>query len=788
MGRVPSESDPLASAAALCDALAEHMPAYERAMVYRFAPDGSGEVIHENVKPSFHVESSFLGCHFPATDIPPIARKLLKLKGVGFVADTSATRVAISSIPDRATTPLDLSRSALRAPSPCHAQFLRNMGVKASMTVAIIVGGELWGMINFHAYSRAVHPSCEERILAETVVTLLATLIMHHERQKIATTALALSRMLGTLKRYNTVCDFLSSEHQALQDILEVDTIVLCEHSRSTTVFGAKDIAPTPSECIELLNGDGPGDDALFFRSLEARGVAYFSVSTFLFVFLRGSIASHIKWAGNPEVPTRDGQALGPRASFQQFMRTAAVQSKAWSPATKDLLNMVRHGFSSKMYADALPAAQQETFAHISHELRTPFHGVMGSLEMLEAGHETMDAGEQLGTIRSAVRCGKSMLSTLDDILDVAKNRHNTEVARRRFAASSPILEAVDGMSPFAMTESVKLKVDAGPPGNKLEVVGDVRRIKAVVHNLVNNAIKFTPSGGQVWVSHRVFDSLPDVTGWWTKETSRFEASTWIGSPASDVGDSATAGTSRAARWHVYCVEDSGVGVQPADLSHLVSTYKQVSHGAQKSYAGTGLGLHICKAHVEAMFGALGIASTFAERSKSGGTLFAVALPLFPAEEAGPAVNAGDDTETPVAKATSTPFCHNIGSRKIALVVVDDNTVNVKLLEHKIRGHFKGGGADVQVLSATDGTLALDVQTTVRDTGLGGSGGVVLAGIFMDLHMPNMDGIECTRRIRLLEASNGWPRVTICGCTADVTESVQVSFQNAGGDEIIPKP
>lgn len=130
MGCIPSGSDPLVSTAALCNPLAEHMPAYERDVVYRFAPDGSGEVIHEKVKPSHHVESSLLGCHFPATDIPPIARRLLKLKGVGFVADTSATTVAISSIPERATTPLDLSRSALRALSPCHAQYLRNMGVK----------------------------------------------------------------------------------------------------------------------------------------------------------------------------------------------------------------------------------------------------------------------------------------------------------------------------------------------------------------------------------------------------------------------------------------------------------------------------------------------------------------------------------------------------------------------------------------------------------------------------------------------------------------------------------
>ncbi|CBJ33173.1 Phytochrome-like protein [Ectocarpus siliculosus] len=757
MGCIPVGSNSLVSTAALCDALAENMPAYERVVVYRFAPDGHGEVIHECIKPGCEVESSFLGCHFPASDIPPIARKLLMLKGVSFIADTSGQRVAIRSIPERSSTPLDLSRSALRAPSPCHEQFLRNMGVRASMAVAITVGGELWGNINFHAYTRAVHPSCEERILAETTVTLTGALIMHYERQEIATTALALSRMLGRLKDYPRVNDFLSSEHQALRDILEVDTIVLYEHSRSATVYGKKDISLTLSECIELLNGDGPGE-TLCFRSLEAKGVAFFSVNTFLIVFLRENIADQIKWAGNPEAIMHDGEVVRPRASFQQFMGTPAVPFKLWSPATTDLLNMVRRGFSSKIYADALPAAQQETFAHVSHELRTPFHGVMGSLEMLEEGHGTMEAEEQLGTIHSAVRCGKSMLSTLDDILDIAKNRNNTEVARRRFAASSPILLAVDAMKPFAITESVELTAETGPPDDTFEVVGDMRRIKTVVQNLVNNAIKFTPRGGKVAASHRVLDSLQDATDWWTKETNRFEASTWIGSPTGDM----TAVASQDARWHVYCVEDSGVGVLPADLPHLVAAYKQVSHGVQKSYAGTGLGLHICKAHVEAMFGALGIASTFAEESTSGGTLFAVILPLCSVEEAGAVVDAGSNA--------------------------DDHTVNVKLIEHKIRRHFRGSGADVQVLSATDGLMALDVQTAARHVRVGGSGGLVLAGIFMDFHLPNLDGIECTRRIRVLEAANGWPRVTICGCTADVTEGVRSSFQDAGGDEVILKP
>lgn len=189
---------------------------------------------------------------------------------------------------------------------------------------------------------------------------------------------------------------------------------------------------------------------------------------------------------------------------------------------------MVRQGFSSQLYAEALPADLHETFARVSHELRTPFHGVMGALEILEAGNGTMGAEEQMDVIRSALRCGGSIMSTPNDILEIAKDRNNTEVARGRFSAPSPIDLVVTAMGLFAAAESVELTVDIGPPDEVLEVTGDMRRIKAIVQNLVNNAIKFTPSGGKVRISLVVFDSLREVTDWWPKETGRLGAQTWI--------------------------------------------------------------------------------------------------------------------------------------------------------------------------------------------------------------------------------------------------------------------
>ncbi|CAM9332045.1 unnamed protein product [Ectocarpus sp. 12 AP-2014] len=763
---VPVGSNPVKSTAALCDALAKGMPAYDRVMVYRFAPDGSdqddgsGEVVHESVRAGADIGSSYLNLRFPALDIPPIARKLFKLVGVRFIADTSAPAVPMITLHDQASSSsLDLFRSALRAPAECHLRYLRNMGVKASLVVSIAVDGRTWGLFSFHSYKRTVHPSCEERLLVEMAASVVSSLISCYQREEIAATTLSLSRTLGNLTKYTRVNDFLSADHDSLLGVLDVDTVILCEHLRSVTVYGKKDITLSLEECQELRNGGGDEslEMAISFRTLGARGVAFFWVRSFFVAFLRGTTANSVKWAGNPDAPVNKDEVMTPRASFELFMRTSGAQCKAWSPLTVDLLNMVRQGFSSKLYAEALPADLQETFARVSHELRTPFHGVMGALEILEAGNGTMGAEEQLDVVRSALQCGGSMMSTLNDILEIAKDRNNTEVVQGRFSASSPIVLAVSAMGLFAAAESVELTMEIGPPDDVLEVTGDMRRVKAILQNLVNNAIKFTPSGGKVRISLVVFGSLQEVADWWAKETGRYRAQTWMASS----GDESAPGTgsSQAIKWHVYCVEDSGIGVLPADLPRLMEAYRQISHGASRSHAGTGLGLHICRTHMEAMCGSLGIASTFSEKDTSGGTLFAVVLPLD-SEEPGAAVSTQEPLEAELS-------------------------VNLRLLDHKIRRFFKDNRADVEVMSATDGFIALEMHEAARRNQSDGS---VLAGIFIDFHMPDLDGIECTRRIRLLEADNGWSRIMICGCTADLTQAIRRVFKDAGGDEVINKP
>src|ERR1041384_5226886 len=132
-------------------------------MVYQFEADGSGKVVSEAKRPDLE---SFLGQYFPATDIPQQARALYLKNTIRIISDANFERIPVMPVLDVSGEPLDLSFAHLRSVSPIHCEYLRNMGVGASMSISIINDGELWGLIACHHYSPRVLPMAM-RIAAE---------------------------------------------------------------------------------------------------------------------------------------------------------------------------------------------------------------------------------------------------------------------------------------------------------------------------------------------------------------------------------------------------------------------------------------------------------------------------------------------------------------------------------------------------------------------------------------------------------------------------------------------
>lgn len=137
----------------LCASAARHLrglTGFDRVMVYRFEGDGAGEVVAESLN---GMVDSFKGLHFPASDIPAQARRLYTRNLLRIISDVDDPTVPIYPATDPNGDPLDLSMSGLRAVSPIHVEYLRNMGVKASMSVSIMRRGKLWGLMACHHYS-----------------------------------------------------------------------------------------------------------------------------------------------------------------------------------------------------------------------------------------------------------------------------------------------------------------------------------------------------------------------------------------------------------------------------------------------------------------------------------------------------------------------------------------------------------------------------------------------------------------------------------------------------------
>lgn len=168
-----------AQAAPFFQAVAEQvreLTGYDRVMVYAFRRDHSGEVVAQALGGEL---SSYLGLRFPASDIPPQARALYLANRVRVIPDAGYAPVPVRTAAQAA--PLDMSFDLLRSVSPIHLEYLRNMGVRASMSISLIVDGRLWGLIAcHHPQPRPVGP--RERIAADVFGRYVSLLLLRNEQ------------------------------------------------------------------------------------------------------------------------------------------------------------------------------------------------------------------------------------------------------------------------------------------------------------------------------------------------------------------------------------------------------------------------------------------------------------------------------------------------------------------------------------------------------------------------------------------------------------------------------
>ncbi|MFT4246884.1 MAG: bacteriophytochrome BphP [Pseudomonas sp.] len=330
---------------------------FDRVMVYRFDEQWNGDVIAEAHAPELE---SYLGLHYPASDIPAQARALYLRNRVRQIADVGYTPSPIEpTLHPRLGIPVDLSDVSLRSVSPVHLEYLANMGVSATLVSSIVVNDTLWGLVACHHYrpffsSHAMRDATDAitRALGGRVGALQAV-----SRSRLESVLLTVREKLITdFNDTDTVTvDMLADMAADLLDVVDADGVAIFHGDHITRHGQMPDAASLRRirAAIEGMYRQALREDAVGALHVEAIGEEFPELADlaplaagFIFVPLmpqsrsallwtRREQVQTINWAGNPQLSKLEdipNSRLSPRKSFDLWQQTVRGRARAWSP------------------------------------------------------------------------------------------------------------------------------------------------------------------------------------------------------------------------------------------------------------------------------------------------------------------------------------------------------------------------------------------------------------------------------------------------------------------------
>jgi signal transduction histidine kinase/DNA-binding response OmpR family regulator len=384
-----------------------------------------------------------------------------------------------------------------------------------------------------------------------------------------------------------------------------------------------------------------------------------------------------------------------------------------------------------KARAEAASRAKSEFLANMSHEIRTPLNAVLGMTSMLL---ETPLSVRQRDCVETIRHSGGALLSVINDILDVSKIEAGAlEIELLPFVLSDSLEDALEIVRPKAEAKGLSLVRRIGP-GVPDAIASDAARLRQILVNLLDNAVKFTERG-EVSLDVELVPPAGGLAG-------------SAGDPG-DPGDPSGPGDTEDVELR-FIIRDSGIGVPPERLDRLFQPFSQADSSTTRLYGGTGLGLVISRRLAEHLGGGMWVEST-----PGKGSAFSFTIRCQPAEAVPHA-----PTPSPAPLAALLP---------LRILLAEDNSVNQKVALLMLER--LGYRADV----AADGYEALAAVLRQR-----------YDLVLMDVHMPGMDGLEATRRIRAEAPADHQPRIV--ALTANVLVEYRKACLEAGMNDFLSKP
>ena len=322
---------------------------YDRIMIYRFAEDGHGEVVAEKKNEEL---PSWIGLHYPASDIPKQARELYKLNLTRLIADVNSEPSKISTSGDN-SDPLDLTYSQLRAVSPIHIQYLKNMGVASSYSISLKYKDELWGLIACHHYTPRFidYKSREYSKLIGQILSSALEFRQDEEAQYVEDTfKLNLEKLAKQLMNDDDIESSLTSKEVTILSIIEAGGAVLVYHNKIYKLG----ITPDDTQLLNLMKwiNEKVTDPVYYTENLSAvypEASNYKEVASGIMVsvitkelgdyliWFRPEQIMTINWAGKPEKHLELNASgllqISPRHSFEVWSETVSGVSTSWTIA-----------------------------------------------------------------------------------------------------------------------------------------------------------------------------------------------------------------------------------------------------------------------------------------------------------------------------------------------------------------------------------------------------------------------------------------------------------------------
>jgi two-component system, chemotaxis family, sensor kinase Cph1 len=590
-----TSTDKKTTLSGLCGVVAEkirHIIGFDRVMVYRFDDEYNGSVYAESIAENV---DSFLGLHFPHTDIPRQARELYLKNHFRLIPDVHYEPVPIVTFEPEHARPenIDLSDVQIRSVSPIHITYLKNMGVGASMSISIVKEGKLWGLIACHhsvSKSLIYITQVQAYLLTQILSSQIAVYEMTEKYRLALELDVPLKELMGYLKREENFIELHFERLDAIRNIVNASGAALIYNNKIYTNgivppltfilslknwLDEKDVEDYSTEELSryfpLAHDHMASASGLLYKQLDRES------KTALFWFRQAS-GEIVTWAGNPETP-KELSPLSPRNSFASWKQIKKGVSARWNQPESEtafhfsfllqqhMLNLLKreNDLKNRRLNEQLVKANKEleNINWIStHDLKEPLRKIQVFASMIDTTKDVPSVAAMNRSIEKIKLAAVKMQQFIDDLFLYSK-MSGIEMKYESVDLNKVIADVVEDFKDEREKQVFDLECLTIPAINASRF-----QMHQLFVNLIDNAIKFRKENERqmIIISHEL------ITDAEISNDEKF-------------------------RWNKITIADKGIGFSEEMSASLFDIFKRGNAGG--SYKGTGVGLSVCRKIME---------------------------------------------------------------------------------------------------------------------------------------------------------------------------------------------